>query len=54
REVLMRVGQLAHCHPRVVELDINPFVASPDRDGAVALDVRIRVEREAARRRNES
>ncbi|MCP4203024.1 MAG: GNAT family N-acetyltransferase, partial [bacterium] len=47
REVLMRVGQLAHCHPRVVELDINPFVASPDRDGAVALDVRIRVEREA-------
>jgi len=42
-EVLVRVGQLAHRHPRIVELDINPFLATPDRADARAVDVRIRV-----------
>lgn len=43
REVLVRVGQLAHRHPRIVELDINPFLASPNRADAMAVDVRVRV-----------
>ncbi len=42
-EVLVRVGQLAHRHPRIVELDINPFLASPNRADAMAVDVRVRV-----------
>ncbi|MHC4415264.1 MAG: acetate--CoA ligase family protein [Planctomycetota bacterium] len=42
-EVLLRVAQLALRHPRIAELDINPFLAAPDRGRALALDVRIRV-----------
>jgi len=42
-EVLLRIAQLAERHPRIQELDINPFVAAADRDAAKALDVRIRV-----------
>jgi acyl-CoA synthetase (NDP forming) len=42
-EVLLRIAQLAHRHPRIAELDINPFLAAPDRQRAVALDVRLRV-----------
>ncbi|HVT59996.1 MAG TPA: acetate--CoA ligase family protein [Thermoanaerobaculia bacterium] len=42
-EVLLRLAQLAVRHPRIVELDINPFLAAPDRAGAKALDGRIRV-----------
>jgi len=48
KEVAMRVGQLAHRHPRIVELDINPFLATPDRSSAVALDVRIRLDAASA------
>ncbi|HSK80603.1 MAG TPA: acetate--CoA ligase family protein [Thermoanaerobaculia bacterium] len=43
-EVLLRLAQLAQRHPRVRELDVNPFLAGPDRASAVALDARIRVE----------
>ncbi|MDX1501791.1 MAG: acetate--CoA ligase family protein [Thermoanaerobaculia bacterium] len=43
REVQMRIAQLAQRHPRIVELDVNPFLAAPDRANAKALDVRIRV-----------
>ena len=43
REVLLRLAQLARRHPRIRELDINPFLAAPDRESALALDVRIRV-----------
>jgi acetyltransferase len=42
-EVLMRLAQLVQRHPRVRELDINPFLAAPDRGRAKALDARIRV-----------
>ena len=42
-EVLLRLAQLAQRHPRLRELDINPFLASHDRQTARALDARIRV-----------
>jgi acyl-CoA synthetase (NDP forming) len=44
-EVLLRLAQLAQRHPQIRELDINPFLAAPDREHALALDVRIRVGR---------
>ena len=40
-EVLLRLAQLAQRHPRVRELDVNPFLAAPE--GGKAVDVRIRV-----------
>jgi acyl-CoA synthetase (NDP forming) len=40
-DVLLRVGALLAEHPEVVELDINPLVASES--GAIAVDARIRV-----------
>ena len=42
-DVLLRIAQLAERHPRIQELDVNPFVAAPDAPAAKALDVRIRV-----------
>jgi len=42
-EIVLRLAQLAQRHPRIRELDINPFLAGPSRDGAKAVDVRIRV-----------
>ena len=42
-DVLLRLAQLAQRHPRIRELDINPFLAAADRDAAKAVDVRIRV-----------
>lgn len=42
-EILLRLAQLAQRHPRIQELDINPFLAGPDRARARALDARIRV-----------
>ena len=42
-EVLLRIAQLAQRHPRIQELDINPFLAGADQDTCKALDVRIRV-----------
>jgi acyl-CoA synthetase (NDP forming) len=42
-EVLLRLAQLATRHPRIRELDLNPFLAAADRERAKALDVRIRV-----------
>jgi acyl-CoA synthetase (NDP forming) len=43
-EVLLRLAQLAVRHPRVRELDVNPFLAAADRRAARALDARVRVE----------
>jgi acetyl coenzyme A synthetase (ADP forming)-like protein len=40
-DVLLRVGRLVRDYAQVMELDINPLVASED--GAVAVDARIRV-----------
>jgi acetyltransferase len=42
-ENLLRLAQLVDDHPRIRELDINPFLAAPDRAAAKALDVRLRV-----------
>ncbi|MGD2116608.1 MAG: acetate--CoA ligase family protein, partial [Acidobacteriota bacterium] len=42
-EVLLRLAQLAQRHPRIRELDVNPFLAAAERDGAKAVDVRLRV-----------
>ncbi|HYX26582.1 MAG TPA: acetate--CoA ligase family protein [Thermoanaerobaculia bacterium] len=42
-EILLRLAQLSQRHPRIRELDLNPFLAGPDRTSARALDARIRV-----------
>ena len=42
-ETLLRLAQLAQRHPRIQELDINPFLAGADEETCRALDVRIRV-----------
>jgi acetyl coenzyme A synthetase (ADP forming)-like protein len=42
-ETLLRLAQLAQRHPRIRELDINPFLAASDREHAKVLDARIRV-----------
>ncbi|HEY43351.1 MAG TPA: CoA-binding protein [Anaerolineae bacterium] len=44
-EVLLRLGQLAVDLPQVMEVEINPLRALTDGDGALALDVRMRLER---------
>jgi acyl-CoA synthetase (NDP forming) len=46
-EALLRLAQLAQRHPEIVELDINPFLATPQGQRSCALDVRIRIERES-------
>ena len=40
-EILLRLAQLSQRHPRIRELDINPFLAGHDRANARALDARI-------------
>jgi acetyl coenzyme A synthetase (ADP forming)-like protein len=50
-EVLLRLGQLAQRHPRIREVDVNPFLAGPDRSHARAVDARIRVDGAAQRER---
>lgn len=42
-ETLLRIAQLVTRHPRILELDINPFLAAPEGIESKALDVRIRV-----------
>jgi len=42
-DVLLRLAQLAQRHPRLRELDVNPFLAAAAPAAAKALDVRIRV-----------
>ncbi len=42
-ETLLRIAQLAQRHPRLQELDINPFLAAASLETSKALDVRIRV-----------
>ncbi len=43
-EILLRLAQLGKRFPAIRELDVNPVLASPERETAVALDARIRVE----------
>lgn len=42
-EILLRLAQLVTRHPRIHELDINPFLATADHATSQALDARIRV-----------
>ena len=42
-ETLLRIAQLVTRHPRILELDVNPFLAAPEGVESKALDVRIRV-----------
>lgn len=42
-EMLLRLAQLVARHAQIRELDINPFLAAPRREDAVAVDGRIRV-----------
>jgi acetyl coenzyme A synthetase (ADP forming)-like protein len=43
REVLLRLARLVTRHPRILEVDVNPFLAAPTRAAAKAVDARIRV-----------
>jgi len=43
-EILLRLAQLVTRHPSIREIDINPFLAAPERSQALALDARIRVD----------
>jgi acetate---CoA ligase (ADP-forming) len=40
-EAIQRLGQLVSEHPRIEEIDVNPFLATAE--GAVAIDARIRI-----------
>lgn len=42
-DILLRIAQLVDRHPRIVEMDINPWVAFPRAEQSRAVDVRIRV-----------
>lgn len=42
-DVIVRVGMLASDNPRIVELDLNPLLAHPDRALGGVIDVRIRL-----------
>src|SRR5262249_2010122 len=46
-DVIVRVAALADAHPAIAELDCNPVIVS--RDGALAIDARVRVAPPAAR-----
>ncbi len=43
REVIQRVSQLVLDHPRIVEMDVNPFLAFPEADRCLAVDGRMRI-----------
>lgn len=43
QDVLLRVGRLVTDHPRIVELDLNPFFAHPAAGRQGAADARVRV-----------
>ena len=41
-DVLLRVGAMVEEHPEIVELDLNPLIATPE--GAVIVDARVRIQ----------
>ncbi len=45
-ETLQRVGQLVADFPAIAELDINPLIVGPAGEGAWAVDVRLRLDRQ--------
>jgi acetyltransferase len=50
-ETLLRLSQLAHDFPEIVELDINPFMTFTESDRCKAVDARIRISLEPERTR---
>jgi acetyltransferase len=42
-DVLLRLSLLAERHPRIAELDLNPFLAAPAGGRSLVLDARLRV-----------
>ena len=46
KEILIRLAQLAHDFPRLVEIEINPLRVFTEGKGAAAVDVRIRLDEE--------
>ncbi len=40
-ELVLRIGALAEAHPEVIELDLNPVIATPD--SALAVDAGVRI-----------
>ncbi len=41
-DVLLRVSAMVEEHPEIVELDLNPLIATPE--GAVIVDARVRIQ----------
>jgi acetyltransferase len=50
-ETLMRLSQLAHDFPEILELDINPFITFPEPERCKSVDARIRISLEPERTR---
>lgn len=42
-EIALQLSQLAHRHPEIEEIDLNPVAVSPDREKTMALDVRMKL-----------
>jgi acetyltransferase len=42
-EAILRVSQLVLEFPEIAEMDVNPFLAFPERERCVAVDGRIRL-----------
>jgi acetyltransferase len=40
-DTLLRIGQLVTDFPEITELDINPLIAYPRGQGAIAIDMRL-------------
>jgi acyl-CoA synthetase (NDP forming) len=43
QDALLRVSQLVNDFKRIVEFDVNPFIASPEEEKCLAVDVRFRL-----------
>lgn len=46
-DTLLRIGQLVQDFPEIVELDINPLMVFPHNQGAIAIDMRLVLTKEA-------
>jgi acetyltransferase len=47
-DVLFRIAHLAADLPRLAEIEVNPLRVLPDGEGAIAVDVRIRIEKQTS------
>lgn len=46
-DALLRIGQLVQDFPEIVELDINPLVVYPRQGGAIAIDMRLVLDKDS-------